>query len=319
MAKKKQEEILGKYQPKKKQNLKVYEFVENKLSESGKESFRSCSTFNQFVVTKNKKKAKRIKGNNCKSRFCPLCAWRNACKNAMKIATMMEAIRIEQKKEFLFLTLTTPNSKGALVKQEIDRFNQAFTKLFKRRNVARAMKGYIRKLEMTYNKERDDYNPHFHVLLCVNKSYMTDTRTYITQKEWLRMWRDATKLPEITQVHLQKVTITREGNAVSEIAKYAAKDYEMVTNQEVFDVFYHGLKGRQLIVYGGLLKEYALKYEMGELDMYKTQDRHHYFYKLIAIWNPGVLKFNQEYVKLTEEEQIQYNHRFQTEMEIDDL
>jgi hypothetical protein len=75
------------------------------------------------------------------------------------------------------------------------------------------------------------------------------------------MWRDVTGMPEITQVHVQKVQTTR-GDAVAEIAKYSAKDYEMSTSQEVFDVFYTGLKGRQLIVYGGLLKEYAANTRM---------------------------------------------------------
>ena len=44
------------------------------------------------------------------------------------------------------------------------------------------IKGYVRKLEITYNKERDDYNPHFHVLIAVNKSYFTDKNYYINQK-----------------------------------------------------------------------------------------------------------------------------------------
>ncbi|GAA3332192.1 hypothetical protein GCM10020331_091460 [Ectobacillus funiculus] len=55
------------------------------------------------------------------------------------------------------------------------------------------------------------------------------------------MWRDVTGLQEITQVHIQKVETTR-GDAVAEIAKYSAKDYEMAVSQEVFDVFYSALK-----------------------------------------------------------------------------
>lgn len=318
MTNKKQDVIISKYQPKKKQNLKIYEFIEQRLSEGGRELFKECSTFNQFIATCDKEKSKLIASNPCKNRFCPICAWRKACKDALKIAMMMEAIKLEEKKEFLFLTLTTPNIQGDVVKNEIDRFNKAFHKLFKRRNVTRSIKGYIRKLEMTYNKERDDYNPHFHVLLCVNKSYFTDTKSYISQKEWLSMWREVTDLPEITQVHIQKVQLIREGNAVNEIAKYSAKDYEMVTNQDVFDIFYLALKGRQLITFNGLFKEYALKYENGELNKYKTKDKNEYFYKLIARWNPDLLKFHQECVELTEAEQLQYNGSLQEEIEIEE-
>ncbi|MED3275672.1 protein rep [Bacillus thuringiensis] len=297
--------------------MKIYKFIENKLSEGGRGLFKDCSTFNQFISTRDKEKSKLIASNSCRNRFCPICAWRKACKDAMKISTMMEAVKNEEKKEFLFLTLTTPNIKADAVKSEIDRFNKAFKKLFDRAKTTRSIKGYIRKLEMTYNKERDDYNPHFHVLLCVNKSYFTDTKLYISQKEWLSMWQEATELPKITQVHIQKVELIREGNAVGEVAKYSAKDYEMATNQEVFDVFYLGLKGRQLIVYSGMFKEYALKYENDELDKYKSKDKNEYFYKIIAKWNSDLLRFHQDYIELTEDEKLQYNGNLQEEMEVE--
>ncbi|QWI46937.1 protein rep [Bacillus mycoides] len=318
MTNKKQDVIVGKYQPKKKQNLKIYAFIENKLSEGGRELFKDCSTFNQFIATRDKEKNKLIASNPCKNRFCPICAWRKACKDAMKISTMMEAVKIEEKKEFLFLTLTTPNIKADMVRSEIDRFNKSFKKLFDRAKIKRSIKGYIRKLEMTYNKERDDYNPHFHVLLCVDKNYFKRKELYIKQKEWLEIWRESTDLPEITQVHIQKVELIREGNAVAEVAKYSAKDYELSTSQEVFDVFYSGLKGRQLIVYSGMFKEYAAKYEKGELDKYKSKDKSEYFYKIIARWNSDLLKFYQEYVELTVEERIQYNGSLQEEVEIEE-
>ncbi|OQR53091.1 protein rep [Bacillus sp. CDB3] len=318
MINRKQDVITSKYLLKKKQNLKIYEFIENKLSEGGRELFKDCSTFNQFIATKDKEKMKRTKGNDCKNRFCPICAWRKACKDAMKIATMMEAIKCEEKKEFLFLTLTTPNIKDDAVRSEIDRFNKAFKKLFDRAKVKKSIKGYIRKLEMTYNKERGDYNPHFHVLLCVDKNYFKRKELYIKQKEWLSMWQEATDSLEITQVHIQKVELIREGNAVSEIAKYSAKDYEMSVSREVFDVFYSALKGRQLIVYGGMFKEYALKYENDELDEYKTKDKNEYFYKIIARWNSDLLKFHQECVELTEAEQLQYNGSLQEEIELEE-
>lgn len=317
MINKKQDVIVGKYQPKKKQNLKIYEFIDNKLSEGGRELFKDCSTFNQFISTSDKEKSKLIASNSCKNRFCPICAWRKACKDAIKIATMMEAIKLDENKEFLFLTLTTPNIKGGAVKSEIDRFNKAFNKLFKRRNVSRSIRGYIRKLEMTYNKERDDYNPHFHVLLCVDKNYFKRKELYIKQKEWLSMWREVTDLPEITQVHIQKVELIREGNAVGEIAKYSAKDYEMATSQEVFDVFYSALKGRQLVVYGGMFKDYALKYERGELDKYKSKDKNEYFYKIIATWSPDLLKFNREFLELSDAEKEKYNGHLLDEIEIE--
>ncbi|OTW48881.1 hypothetical protein BK703_30370 [Bacillus thuringiensis serovar silo] len=60
MINKKQDVIVGKYQPKKKQNLKIYKFIENKLSEGGRELFKDCSTFNQFISTRDKEKSKLV-------------------------------------------------------------------------------------------------------------------------------------------------------------------------------------------------------------------------------------------------------------------
>ncbi|MEG7906055.1 protein rep, partial [Bacillus paranthracis] len=168
-----------------------------------------------------------------------------------------------------------------------------------------------------HNPTYDTYNPHFHVLLCVNKSYFTDTKSYISQKEWLEMWREVTDMPEITQVHIQKVELIREGNAVAEVAKYSAKDYEMSVSQDVFDVFYLALKGRQLIVYGGLLKDYAKKYEDGELDKYKSKDKNEYYYRLIAMWNKDLMKFEQEYQELTESEKQEYNGHLIDEVDVE--
>ena len=71
--------------------------------------------------------------------------------------------------------------------------------MFKRKKVNSIAKGYVRKLEVTYNAERDDYHPHFHVLIAVNRSYFKDTKTYISQKEWLNLWRDVTGNPDITR------------------------------------------------------------------------------------------------------------------------
>ncbi|MEK4975598.1 replication protein, partial [Niallia sp. FSL R7-0648] len=41
MIDKNQDEIVGKYQPKKKQNIKIYDFIKKNLSESGRELFKS--------------------------------------------------------------------------------------------------------------------------------------------------------------------------------------------------------------------------------------------------------------------------------------
>src|SRR5699024_5792648 len=82
---------------------------------------------------------------------------------------MMAYLKQEEKKEFIFLTLTAPNVPADELNDEIKHYNQSFQRLMQRKEVKQIVKGYARKLEITYNEERDDYHPHFHVLIAVNK------------------------------------------------------------------------------------------------------------------------------------------------------
>src|SRR5699024_2999871 len=167
------------------------------------------------------------------------------------LSVMMAYLKQEEKKEFIFLTLTAPNVPAEELNEEIKHYNHSFKKLMERKEVKAIVKGYARKLEITYNEERNDYHPHFHVLIVVNKSYFTNTKQYINRDRWLELWQQATKNPTITQVDVRKVRNSKD-NKVFEIAKYSAKDSDYLINQEVFEVFYKALKGKRLIVYSGL-------------------------------------------------------------------
>src|SRR5699024_3425184 len=146
-----------------------------------------------------------------------------------------------------------------------------------RKEVKNIVKGYARKLENTYNEERNDYHPHFHVLIVVDRNYFNNNWSYIKRDRWLELWRQVTKNPLITQVDVRKVRSLKE-NRIYEIAKYSAKDSDYLINQEVFEVFYKALKGKRLIVFSGLFKDAMAKFKKGELDDYKDQDKTKYVY-----------------------------------------
>ncbi|OZW85676.1 protein rep, partial [Staphylococcus aureus] len=192
-------------------------------------------------------------------------------------------------------------------------YNHAFQKMFKRKKVGSIAKGYVRKLEITYNKKRDDYNPHFHVLIAVNKSYFKDTKAYISQKEWLEMWRDVTGNSEITQVHIQKVK-QNNNKELYEMAKYSGKDNDYLINQKVFDAFYKALKGKQVLVYSGLFKDARKKLKNGELDYLKEVDPTEYIYQIFYTWNKKEY-LASEIFDLTESEKQEINHQMIDEIE----
>ncbi len=273
---------MEKYTEKKQRNQVFQKFIKRHIGENQMDLVEDCNTFLSFVADKTLEKQKLYKANSCKNRFCPVCAWRKARKYALGLSLMMQYIKQQENKEFIFLTLTTPNVMCEELENEIKRYNNSFRKLIKRKKVGSVIKGYVRKLEITYNKKRDDYNPHFHVLIAVNKSYFTDKRYYISQQEWLDLWRDVTGISEITQVQVQKI---RQNNnkELYEMAKYSGKDSDYLINQKVFDAFYKSLKGKQVLVYSGLFKEAKKKLKNGDLDYLKEIDPTEYIYQIFYI------------------------------------
>ena len=304
---------MEKYTEKKQRNQVFQKFIKRHIGENQMDLVEDCNTFLSFVADKTLEKQKLYKANSCKNRFCPVCAWRKARKDALGLSLMMQYIKQQEKKEFIFLTLTTPNVQNEQLEDEIKHYNKSFKKMVERKKVKSIIKGYVRKLEITYNKKRDDYNPHFHVLIAVNKSYFKDTKSYISQKEWLNLWRDVTGMPEITQVQVQKI---RQNNnkELYEMAKYSGKDSDYLINQKVFDAFYKSLKGKQVLVYSGLFKEAKKKLKNGDLDYLKEIDPTEYIYQIFYIWKQKEYLASELY-DLTEQEKREINHKMIDEIE----
>ena len=270
-----------------------------------------------------KENMKVHKADFCKNRFCPMCAWRKANKDALAISVMMEYIVDEEDKDFLFLTLTAPTVPADQLEDEIKKFNGSFKKMFERKELKSIVKGYIRKLEVTYdgnefitkdmyqkrstyydkrglkfgdvNPNFNKYHPHFHVLIVVNKSYFTDKKHYLSRDRWLELWQEATGDYSITQVDIRKFKKHVKDSEVYEIAKYSAKDNDYLQSEEVFDVFYKALKGKRILVYSGLFKNANKKFKNGELKKYMKEDTTEYVYLILYTW--GEKKYIQREIQ----------------------
>lgn len=308
---------MEKYTEKKLKNQLLQTLVSKHVTEKTLERIKECNTFLFMVADKSMEKTKLHRSNNCEHRFCPVCAWKKARKNALKISVLMQYLKAEESKEFIFLTLTAPNVPADELNHEIKHYNQSFKRLIERKEVKSVVKGYVRKLEVTYNKERDDYHPHFHVVLAVNKSYFTDKNYYISRDRWLELWQKSTKNPLITQVDVRKVKHTDNKKEVSEIAKYSAKDSDYLQDKTVFDTFYKTLKGKRLIVYSGLFKDASKLYENKKLECYKEIDPTHYIYKIFYHWNRNDY-IQAEHQLMSEELQKEVNQNMLEDTDIEE-
>lgn len=312
--------ILQKCTSKKLKNPKFTSYIAPFISKTGKERCESCGDLTIFLADFEMKNKKLHKASFCGNRFCPMCSWRMSCKDSLKISILMEHLRKEENKEFIFLTLTAPNVKEDKLEEEIKHYNKSFKKLMGRKEVKSIVKGYIRKLEVTYNsdmssKSYDTYHPHFHVVIAVNKTYFKKSDLYINQQRWLELWQEATGNRSITQVDVRK-SKSNNLKEVYELAKYSAKDTDYLVSRPVFNVFYRALKGKQFIVFSGLFKDANTMYENGELDCYKVRDEIEYVYMMCYQWKKREYE-NTSIRELTEEERKQFNKDLLDVIEVD--
>jgi plasmid rolling circle replication initiator protein Rep len=294
------------------------------VSDAGYERIMTCGHYLEFLADAEVDKRKMINGRTCKNRFCPFCAWRKAKKDALIISTLMSYIHIEHEHEFIFLTLTVPNVPGVDLKSKVAEMNLAFKKLMKRKQFATINKGYIRKLEITYNPKRNDFHPHFHCCLAVDPLYFKKPKLYIKRDVWLAEWQSVMKDPSITQVDVRKMKISKQKDdakdrGINEIAKYTAKDADYLHSHETFADFYNTLHGAQVFTYNKIFKDAMTLFKNGKLEKYKEIDPTEYIWNIFSQW--GTTAYHDyEMRKMTDEEKANYNFKTfgAAEEEIDD-
>lgn len=217
-------------------------------------------------------KGKLHYANFCRDRLCPMCSWRRTLKIYSQASQIME--RMPQNYDYLFLTLTVPNVDSYSLQATVDRLFKSWDRLNHHKRFKKSVKGFMRVLEITRNKKRGDFHPHFHVILVVDKEYFKKSDLYITHSDWLDMWRTAYDDDSITQVDIRRVrnkhkdTVTDEqisiASAVAETAKYAVKDSDYILGNkrrgetdQLVELFGEVLHNRRLVQYGGIFKQIA--------------------------------------------------------------
>ena len=192
----------------------------------------TCASYLLFLeCTQSRKHPKKLKrANFCKDRLCTTCQWRKSMRQyqtSLKLGKI--ALERHPTLKLVFLTLTVPNVALRDLSGAIDGLFKSWQRLTQRKEVKFAVRGYIRTLEVTYNHERDDWHPHIHAVLAVPSRYFK-TGLYITQQRWLKLWQEATRMPQITQVDVRTIKTKRKGVdplevGFAEASKYGVKPW----------------------------------------------------------------------------------------------
>ena len=117
----------------------------------------------------------------CKNRWCIIC---NRIRTAQLIQTYLPTLDTWTQKQFV--TLTVPNCQAQGLSQKMGDMLKAFTKIKDRERKEKRKIIGIRKLEITYNRAKDDYHPHYHFILKDADS------CHEIVKQWLKHFPDAT-------------------------------------------------------------------------------------------------------------------------------
>lgn len=255
--------ISGKERPwteKKRKTICVSNSFKRLGMEDKAEAVKNCGSLLGFRVHEDNTMTLHT-ANFCRKRLCPLCAWRRSLKVFSQVSKIMdEAVKINDR-DFLFLTLTMRNVSGEDLPEAVSTLLSAYSALFRKSRVKKFILGSFRALEITHNTNRrshafNTFHPHLHCILMVNKSYFH--KGYITQGQWVELWKDCLSVDYFPVVHIEKV-IPSDSNiqkAVAEISKYTVKDNDYLNNdQDLQDhaIFWldKAMAGRRLISFRG--------------------------------------------------------------------
>lgn len=166
----------------------------------------------------------------CRARLCPVCQWRRSLKMGGQTAAAVQWIARHDKKRYVLLTLTVKNCQPEQLAATLDQLQGGWQRLIQRKQVAAAIKGFVRAVEITYNRSTRTFHPHIHALLAVNPSYFT-SRAYINQARWVALWRDAARLDYDPSVDVRRAK--GDAGAIAEVTKYATKASDYIMPQDV--------------------------------------------------------------------------------------
>lgn len=221
---------------------------------------------------------RRLKSANfCRVRVCPMCNWRRSLKLFSQVSAITDAILVEKKARFIFVTLTVQNVRGDVLRETIDELNRAFKYIVdKHQTFAPAKKlkenllGYMKAEEITYNADRDDFHPHIHAILEVRPSYFRGDG-YIKQNDWTAMWRAALGVDYDPLVDVRNIK-GGTAKAVAEVAKYPVKMDNILKIADkdkaakALTQLYSAIFKRRLVTFGGDFREYRRRLDLDDVE-----------------------------------------------------
>lgn len=199
----------------------------------------------------------------CRQRLCPVCQWRRSLKAYKVMHAACE--HLGEGYSYQLLTMSRPNVKFSELAAEITTLNRNSSALFREGRVKAAVHGFYRAMEVTYNPDRDDYHPHFHVITAVKPSYY-NSRYFIKRADMVDMWNRCNGHDRAAagfDLSLDWRKVRNLDHDISEVAKYCTKplsgyahsdnSWEAVATQA--NMVNEILSGKRLVQTSGVIRD----------------------------------------------------------------
>lgn len=266
---------------KRRSNDKIMPWMRKHLADASYAAMEHCGDYLVMLEDDTRTQRKLDVGYFCRQRLCSGCAWRSAVKSAQCVSAIAAKL-VEEGRVMVMATLTVPNVPAEKLRATIQHIGRAWVRLLKRKQYA-AWADAVRKIEITYNAQRQDYHPHMHVVLFVPKGYFRGGK-YVSQVQLLQDWREVTGQPEITQVDIRRCYDKGTSSAILEVAKYSAKASDYALSEDVCDTMYAALHHTRTMTYSGRCKELRDEYQRGKLRDYEELDTTRYTMRVVYVW-----------------------------------
>lgn len=249
-----------------------------------------CGTWLEFgVYQKGASVWQRLRRSNfCRARLCALCQWRRSKLMHQQLCRIVDAhLQQEGRKadRFVFVTLTRRNVWPDELAAELKAMQVARNLLFKYSKVKGAVRGWFCTTEVTVNEDTGQLHPHYHMLLAVRGDYFGNSEVYLEHKEWVALWRQAGKLDYDPGAHVKSVRVwpgqevsDRTKRKMYEVTKYATKNEDYLKwendrfnmNPALLEILHLGLKGKNLLAWGGEFVKLRKMLKLQDLDSKKV-------------------------------------------------
>lgn len=219
----------------------------------------SCTNFLTYELI-NEEFLRLHRINLCRERLCLNCQLVNSRNLIKQLFWSVPRLKVPQNHTLQFVTLTVPNTQGNTLKNVIQNMVKRQMAFFRHYKI----KDFFRSIEVTYNKNKDTYHPHLHILAIIPLDsgfpFYKNNEKEKGVNELQKAWYEWYGVPNEYGYNLATTYEIKNTKSIFEVCKYVSK-VEDLENVEILKVLNDQLKSLRLKTPCGQFKTLAKAYK----------------------------------------------------------